>query len=90
MAGTVHDWNENDFTEFEFKLKSIGIPDDSALYIFWMKEIGMQTTWGVFCNNWANFLYEDEGCILIIPELEKSLVLSNGLAWLGDRSASKT
>ena len=86
----VEDWNEDKFSDFRVRLKSINIPSNSALFIFWMKEVGIKTSWGVFCNNWGNFLYEDEGCILVLPEHEISLVLSNGLAWLGNRGASKT
>ncbi|GHA16451.1 hypothetical protein GCM10008090_27830 [Arenicella chitinivorans] len=86
----VEDWNEDDFSEFTHRLESIGIPTDSALYIFWMKEVGVKTNWGVFIKNWSNFLYEDEGCILVLPMQKESLVLSNGAAWLGARGVPKT
>lgn len=86
----VEDWNDDNFSEFSSRLQTIGIPEKSTLFVFWMKEIGLKTNWGVFCKNWGNFLYEDEGCILVLPEHEESLVLSNGSAWLGKRSASKT
>ncbi|MDH5731074.1 MAG: DUF2947 domain-containing protein [Gammaproteobacteria bacterium] len=86
----VEDWNDDDFSEFSSRLQTIGIPDGSTLIVFWMKEIGLKTNWGVFRKNWGNFLYEDEGCILVLPEHEESLVLSNGSAWLGKRSAPKT
>jgi hypothetical protein len=81
------DWNNDDFPNFRSHLQSVGLPEESVLYIFWMKEVGIKTTWGIFCNNWGNFLYEDEGCILVLPEHSKSIVLSNGQSWLGDRSA---
>lgn len=86
----LEDWNNNNFYPFTSRLLSLGIPTNCALYVFWMKEIGLKTEWGVFCNNWANFLYEDEGCILVLPEHELSLVLTNGSAWLGKRGIAKT
>jgi hypothetical protein len=66
-------------------LEAQSIPIDSLLYIFWMRETGVATNWGVFCRNWSNFLYEDEGCILILPSHKAAFVLSNGLSWSGDR-----
>ncbi len=86
----VEDWNADNFSEFNSRLQTIGIPEKSTLFVFWMKEAGLKTNWGVFLRNWGNFLYEDEGCILVFPEHEESLVLSNGSAWLGKRCASKT
>lgn len=83
-------WNDNDFDPFKFLLNGLSIPNNALLYVFWMKEIGLKTCWEVFCNNWGNFLYEDEGCILVLPEIDRSLVLSNGLAWIGERGAAKT
>jgi hypothetical protein len=80
-------WNDNDFIPFKSLIKGLGIPDNSLLYVFWMKEIGVKTCWEVFCNNWGNFLYEDEGCILVLPEIDRSVVLSNGRAWVGERGA---
>ncbi|GAB3535473.1 hypothetical protein GCM10027342_53180 [Photobacterium alginatilyticum] len=67
-------------------LSTLGIPNESVLYVFWKQEIGIGTTWNVFCQNWANFLYEDEGVILVIPGSDISVILSNGSAWYGTRS----
>jgi hypothetical protein len=86
----VEDWNENNFYTFTSHLLGLNVPTNCTLYVFWMKEIGIKTEWGVFCNNWANFLYEDEGCILVLPEHKLALVLTNGLAWLGERGITKT
>lgn len=85
----INDRNEDHYTEFQALLKSIGIPVENYLYLFWMKEVGIKTKWGVFINNWSNFLYEDEGCILVLPEFENALVLSNGNAWYGPRRSLK-
>ncbi|CAH0525758.1 DUF2947 family protein [Vibrio hippocampi] len=86
----LESWNSDNFLEFSNRLQDIGIPDNSTLIVFWMREIGLKTSWGVFRRNWGNFLYEDEGCILVLPERDESLVLSNGVAWLGKRSEPKT
>ena len=86
----VEDWNDDCFSELSTRLRNIGIPDESALFVFWMKEIGLKTNWGVFRMNYGNFLYEDEGCILVLTGHEESLVFSNGSTWLGKRSAAKT
>jgi hypothetical protein len=84
------EWNDDDFCKFSSLLRDVSLPGNSTLYVFWMKEVGVKTTWEVFCNNWGNFLYEDEGCILVLPAHEVSLVLSNGSAWQGERGAAKT
>jgi len=84
------DWNNEDYSTFSSQLQDFGIPDASTLYVFWMKEVGIKTTWGVFCGNWGNFLFEDEGCVLVLPEHNVSVVLSNGSAWKGVRNAAKT
>jgi hypothetical protein len=81
----LSDWNSNRYYEFRSVLEKQGIPSDSLLYVFWMRETGVVTNWGVFCRNWSNFLYEDEGCILVLPNHKTAFVLSNGLSWSGDR-----
>ncbi|MEJ2612579.1 MAG: DUF2947 family protein [Candidatus Thiodiazotropha sp.] len=86
----VDDWNDDDYSQFSAKLRCLNIPGKSVLYIFWMKEVGLKTTWEVFCKNWGNFLYEDEGCILVLPDFTDALVLSNGSAWFGKRGTPKT
>jgi hypothetical protein len=86
----IDDWNRDDFNGFSSRLQSIGIPEDSTLYVFWMKELGLKTVWSVFRRNWGNFLYEDEGCILVFPEQKSAFVFSNGSAWLGERGQPKT
>ena len=86
----LDDWNNDDFSKFSSLLQSLDIREESGIIVFWMKEIGLYTSWEVFRNNWGNFLYEDEGCILVVPGQEQSLVLSNGAVWLGERSAPKT
>ena len=81
----LEDWNNDEQAVFSQILEAINVSADSLIYIFWMKEVSVKTIWGVFTANWANFLYEDEGCIVVIPESEAALVLSNGQAWIGER-----
>ncbi len=81
-------WNAQSPEDFQNILQGLVIPTDSEIFFFWMKELALKTTWQIFCRNWMNFLYEDEGCILIIPEQQKALVLSNGQAWFA--SIAKT
>ncbi len=81
----LDDWNDENFTHFSTLLSTIDISELSTVYVFWMKEVGLKTNWKVFCNNWGNFLFEDEGCILVIPDSELALIFSNGHTWLERR-----
>ncbi len=85
-----NEWNNDDKQPYKLALESLKIPTQSKLYVLWMKEIGIETNWEVFCNNWLNFLYEDEGCILVIPNVNTSVIMSNGLAWYGGRNEEET
>ncbi|QDV18439.1 hypothetical protein Pan153_30970 [Gimesia panareensis] len=77
------DWNNNNIKDFKEILLGLEVPIDSTVYFFWMKEIGAKTTWQIFARNWINFLYESEGCIVVVPEHNCSLILSNGWSWFG-------
>jgi len=81
----LEDGNNDEQDVFSQILEAINVSADTLIYFFWMKEVSVKTTWGVFTTNWANFLYEDEGCIVVIPESKIALVLSNGHAWIGER-----
>ena len=85
----LDDWNNDNIEEFKNVILNLGVPIDSEVYFFWMKEIGVKTKWQIFARNWINFLYEDEGCILVVPESKCSLVLSNGRAWFGAINENK-
>lgn len=86
----IDDWNNDNLYGLKNQLTQFEFSDNSTLYVFWMKEVALKTNWRVFLSNWINFLYEDEGCILVFPEINKAFVFSNGRAWLGERSAPKT
>ncbi|MHC4690977.1 MAG: DUF2947 family protein [Planctomycetota bacterium] len=83
LYNCFEDWNNNNIDDFKEILLSLGIPLESPVLFFWMKEVGAKTTWQIFARNWINFLYEDEGCIVVLPEHDCSLILSNGRSWFG-------
>lgn len=74
-------WDDNNIDGFRDVLLELNLPANSEILFFWMQEIAIKTTWQIFTRNWINFLYEDEGCILLILKQNKSLILSNGKAW---------
>ena len=79
------DWNSNRLSDLTLKLEASGIPGEELTLIFWMKESGMRTKWGTFCGHWINFLYEDEGCIVLFPLRNQAYIFSNGRVWSGSR-----
>ncbi len=81
------DWNEDKAKGFKDLMSEL-IKDstENIVYFFYMREHCIETTWGVFCRNWINFLYEDEGCILTFKDSLDSIVFSNGKSWYGKRS----
>ena len=83
----LNDWNSDNIAPFKSVLEQkIALPSEAEIFFFWMKETGIRTTRSVFCRNWMNFLFEDEGCILVSPKFEPALLLSNGRSWKGLRS----
>ena len=81
------DWNSGRLSHLALKLAGMGVPTEELALIFWMKESGIRTKWGTFCSHWINFLYEDEGCIVLFPHREEAYVFSNGRVWSGRRNA---
>ena len=80
------DWNANRFEEFTKKLQTqVRAEADAEVLVFWMREHAIRTIWSSFSSHWINFLYEDEGVIVLLPTQVKALVLSNGQAWSGAR-----
>ncbi len=77
----VDDWNNDDFSTFASMLSSLPVKNETVLHLFWMQECGITTTWEVFSQNWGNFLYEDEGVVIVVPDSSVSVILSNGKAW---------
>ena len=82
----LDDWNNDSPDQFSSRLRTLDLAADVPVFIFWMRETGARTNWGTFTDNWINFLYEDEGCIVVTEESTTSLVLSNGHCWVGNRA----
>ncbi len=79
------DWHYRKSQKFKSKLKNLPFEKNETIIFFWMKESAIETQWSVFYNNWINFLYEDEGCILICETNPNTIILSNGLSWFLQR-----
>jgi hypothetical protein len=52
-----------------------------------MREIAIETTWSIFLKHWINFLFEDEGVIVVNNENDNIVVLSNGALFIGKRNS---
>jgi hypothetical protein len=77
------DWNENDHEGFSKILNDRSIcGNEDDIILFWMKERSVETKWRIFTKYWMNFLFEDEGMIIINDKSDKSIVLSNGDSWV--------
>ncbi len=60
--------------------------DDVTVYFCYEKYNVIETTWKVFKNNWKNFLFYDDGPILLARRREQALwFLDNGKVKLGKR-----
>ncbi|HMQ10341.1 MAG TPA: DUF2947 family protein [Oligoflexia bacterium] len=79
-------WNANEPLIFQNKLLGLDITPNETIYIFWMRELAIKTLWQVFCHNWINFLYEDEGCLVFGKQMDTALLLSNGKCWVGSKT----
>src|SRR3989339_507185 len=77
------DWNNNAFVHFQAILKNnVNYKLDDIIYLFWMKEISMKLTWSLFIKYWPDFLYDDEGVIIINNNSKDILLFSNGESWI--------
>lgn len=79
------DWNDDKPQQLQSLFDTMGMSNDDEVIIFWMKEIAATMPWYVFYENWINFLYEDEGVILINTENNSAIIMSNGLIWFSSR-----
>ena len=79
------DWNKNSASGFTGKLDSLDLAPNETVFVFWMRELCARSNWTTFSRNWINFLYEDEGCIVVAENSLTSIVLSNGRSWVGER-----
>ena len=82
----AEDWDANRHGPFRDWLRThCDASDDSSVHILYMREHCVTTLWTTFCDHWINFLYEDEGVILLLPSRAEAFLFSNGRAWVGRR-----
>jgi hypothetical protein len=63
-------------------------PPAAPAYFFWSEEHAIQTPWHVFLDHWINFLFEDEGSILLSPQYPQAVVFGpDGYLYAGTRPA---
>jgi hypothetical protein len=80
------DWNKNDYLHFSKLMDNeIKFNEDDKIILFWMKERAVEITWSIFKKYWINFLFEDEGVIIINEKSNCAIILSNGYSWVVTR-----
>lgn len=81
-----NDWNKNNYMSFSKIMDNkIDYAESDEIILFWMKERAVEIKWSVFKKYWINFLFEDEGVIIINEKSNYSIVLSNGYSWIVTR-----
>ena len=75
------DWNTNTLAPMQ-GLLGAAWPPDTPITVFWNRSTAAQTTHGVFCRNWVNFLYDDEGIVICSGHGDTGIVISNSQVWL--------
>lgn len=85
----IPDWNENNLSSLADELRDkTSFNDKDIILFFWMKEHAVRTTWEIFLKYWINFLFEDEGPILISSEKKTALRFSaTGSVFIGERKS---
>jgi hypothetical protein len=83
----IDDWNSNNYEGLAYNLgEEVSFEENELILFFWMKECAIETTWGMFLKYWVNFLFDDEGPILISTEKEEAVSFSTtGLVFVGKR-----
>lgn len=79
------DWNNEVYENFSDYLKgNILYKPYDIIVVFWSKECAAETSWKIFLKHWANFLFDDEGVILLNTLNENLLVFcSDGVLYEG-------
>ena len=61
-------------------------PADTLIYFFWSEEDAVAAPWRVFLGHWINFLFHDEGPILLSPRFPQAVVFGpTGDLYIGTR-----
>ena len=85
----LDDWNNGTYDNFKNYLsRNLPYNQGDTIIVFWSKESAVETNWSIFIKHWANFLFEDEGVVLINTTNEKVLVFcSDGVLLKGKRTS---
>jgi hypothetical protein len=71
-----------------FLRSQVGWPEEVDVYFMWMREQAVRVSWGVFLRTWRNFLFDDEGPLLIrLQEPTFVLFSPTGQLGVGHRSS---
>lgn len=81
-------WDDDDSPELpEEVLAHLTWDENSKVYFCYEKFNIIETTWGVFKRNWKNFLFYDDGAILISAKRKEALSFQqNGVVLIGQRA----
>lgn len=81
------DWNNNNYIGLQEVLtKFVQFNADNTIFFFWGRNSGVETTWEVFLKYWINFLFDDEGPVLINPDSNIIIIFGpNGNVIKGER-----
>ncbi len=63
------DWNKNDFARITKLLRNkVNWENNTIVHMCWHRSTVIETNWQTFTRYWINFLFEDEGPILIAKD----------------------
>ena len=81
----IDDWNQNNYSNLREELqKHLNYDYNDQIFFFWGCGTSVETTWEIFLRHWINFLFEDEGPILINPRSKKVIIFgSTGSVLIG-------
>lgn len=84
----LDDWNTGTYENFSNYLReNVLYNQNDTILVFWSKETAVETNWSIFIEHWANFLFDDEGIVLINTTNENVLVFcSDGILLTGKRT----
>lgn len=69
------DWNNGTYENFQnYLIETVLYKLSDTIIIFWSKNYSVETKWSIFTKHWANFLFDDEGVVLVNITNKKVLV----------------
>lgn len=79
------DWNNSTYNNFsEYLNNNVMFIAEEKIIVFWSKVCSAETDWATFLKHWPNFLFEDEGVILLNTMNGHILLFtSDGLIYTG-------